>query len=113
MSVHVPDQSLRGKCQSAALRLAAEDPSLTAVAGWYNDPEWGREEHWWCIREDGSIVDPTAAQFPSNGAGRYDQYVGEAWCLECGADIPWDTYMETGQPICSAKCYGRMVGVPV
>jgi hypothetical protein len=95
------------------MRLAAEDPSLTPVAGWYWDPHWGREEHWWCEAADGSIVDPTAAQFPSNGTGRYERYVGSAWCLECGSEIPWKTYLETGEPICGAVCYGRMVGVPV
>lgn len=106
------DPTLRGRCHSMALEAAEADATLKAVAGWYHCPIWGQEEHWWCERADGTIVDPTAAQFPSNGSGRYERHDGPAWCLQCGIDFPWEQYMETGRPICSDECYCRMVGVP-
>lgn len=54
----------RGKCREMSEKAVLEDPTLTLVRGFYFCPIWNSEEpHWWCKRADGTIVDPTAAQF--------------------------------------------------
>lgn len=104
------DASLRGKCQPMAEAAVASDPTLTLVRGWYCDPIWGREEHWWTVRPDGSIYDPTSAQFPMGGvAGWYEEFVGLYPCEECGRETPEAELVE-GR-CCSGRCYMRMVGL--
>ena len=104
------DTALRGRCREMAEKACAADPSLTLVRGWYADPLWGDQEHWWGKRPDGTIVDPTAAQFPVPGVTAwYREYEGLFPCRECGAEFAeGEGYMEC----CSGSCYGRMVGVP-
>lgn len=106
-----PDQNLRGKCKQYAQKAVAADPSLVLVRGWYHDPIWGTEEHWWTKRADGSIYDPTSAQFPNGGiAALYEEYDGVYPCMNCGNGVEEaDLYMGC----CSGSCYGQMVGVPV
>lgn len=58
---------LRGRCRELAEAAAFTDPNLTVVRGHYDCPFWGMQPHWWTVRPDGSIYDPTAAQFPSSG----------------------------------------------
>jgi hypothetical protein len=87
------------------------DPSLRLVSGWYYDPVWGKEEHWWTVRQDGTIYDPTAAQFPMGGVTEwYEEFDGMFPCYECGETF----LLETGvSGCCSGRCFGRMVGVYV
>jgi hypothetical protein len=59
----------RGRCREMSEALCAQDSTLTLVRGHYFCPFWGEQAHWWCQRSDGTIVDPTARQFPSKGAG--------------------------------------------
>ena len=85
------DPSLRGKCKELAEKACAADPTLTLARGWYIDPIWGREEHWWTVRADGTIHDPTAAQFPMGGVGAwYEPFDGLYPCMECGKEVPED-----------------------
>ena len=103
--------SLRGKCEEYAKAAVASDPTLRLVRGWYIDPMWGRQEHWWTERPDGSIYDPTSAQFPLGGvADWYEEYRGVFPCEGCGAEVSEDDHY---LGCCSMACYGRMVGVPV
>lgn len=104
------DPTLRGKCQEFAEAACAGDPTLTLVRGWYVDPTWGREEHWWTVRPDGTIHDPTAAQFPMGGVAQwYEEFGGTYPCQECGTDVAEaDLYLGM---TCSGRCYGRMVGL--
>lgn len=104
-------RELRGKCQPYAEAAVAADPSLRLVRGWYTDPQWGREEHWWTVRPDGSIYDPTARQFPMGGVTEwYEEFDGLYPCVNCGAPTPEGDLVGGG--CCSGSCYGSMVGVP-
>lgn len=105
----MPDPALRGKCEEMSRAAVAADPTLTLVRGWYYDPIWGREEHWWTVRPDGTIHDPTAAQFPMGGVTQwYEKYDGRFPCYGCGREVSEDDHY---MGCCSGACYGRMVGV--
>lgn len=49
-------------CASATAMMVKAFPELRRVRGYYS----GRE-HWWCETADGDVVDPTAAQYDSDG----------------------------------------------
>jgi DNA-directed RNA polymerase subunit RPC12/RpoP len=101
---------LRGKCREYAEEAVAADPTLTLVRGWYCDPIWGREEHWWAKRADRTIVDPTSAQFPMGGVAEwYEEFEGVYPCWECGAEVA-EVDLIQGQ-CCSHRCFMRMVGL--
>jgi hypothetical protein len=103
------DATLRGKCHEYAEAAVAADPSLTLTRGWYCDPIWGREEHWWTTRPDGSIFDPTSAQFPMGGVEQwYEPFEGHYPCMECGGDV-LEADLVNG--CCSSRCFTRMVGL--
>lgn len=53
---------VRGKCATATEEMVKAFPELRRVGG-FVDVEWGRDQHWWCVAPDGSIVDPTVEQF--------------------------------------------------
>ncbi|KMV15978.1 hypothetical protein ACT17_23090 [Mycolicibacterium conceptionense] len=101
---------LRGKCQAAAKELAAQDPTLRVVRGWYIDIDWGEQEHWWCERPDGTVIDPTVEQFPTGhveALRQYREYAGVHPCPGCGIPVEG----ETG--FCCGGCHGATVGVPI
>jgi hypothetical protein len=101
--------ALRGKCREYAEAAVATDPSLEIIRGWYYDPFWGRQEHWWTKRSDGTIVDPTASQFPFGGVEEwYEEYTGVFPCQGCGREVREETHYEG---CCSYECFGRMVGL--
>lgn len=107
----------RGKCKKMAEQSAAEDLTLTVVRGHYYCPIWNRREpHWWCVKPDGEIVDPSALQFPSGGLGigNYEPFYGYLACEECGKTIHENeiSSMSSGShPVCSYECYGRLIGL--
>lgn len=104
------DVTLRGRCKEMSEAAVAADATLTLVRGWYHDPVWGREEHWWTKRPDGSIYDPTAAQFPVGGIEfLYEEFVGLYPCWECGREVAEVDLIE-GR-CCSARCFMRLVGL--
>lgn len=78
-----------GKCHELCLKMQAVYPELKLARGFYECPIWGAREHWWLVAVDGTIIDPTADQFPSRGIGEYRE-LGEDYvepigrCLECG-----------------------------
>lgn len=103
---------LRGRCHELASDAVQLDPTLRLVRGWYRCPVWGDQQHWWAEREDGTIIDPTAAQFPSAGVGRYIEYQGMLPCEQCGDAVAEDVaYLPgNGMAFCSLDCYGRCIG---
>ena len=88
------------------------DPSLRLVRGFYHCPLWGKQNHWWCVRSDGTIVDPTVKQFPTAGAGaEYEEFDGRIECEYCTKKVPEvDAYMVDQHAYCSGTCYGHDVG---
>jgi hypothetical protein len=81
----------RGKCKELAEQAVIDDPALRLVRGWYVDPLWGKEQHWWTVRPDGTIYDPTKLQFPSKGTGEYIEFEGVEMILE-GKTIVYKEY---------------------
>ena len=102
----------RGKCKQMCEEAIAADNSLTLVRGHYWCPVWNTEEaHWWTVRKDGSIFDPTALQFPSAGAGDYTPFSGVIACSECGKEVKEEDAETSGNyAFCSYTCHGRFVG---
>jgi hypothetical protein len=74
---------------------------------------WGKQQHWWCVDEDGNIIDPTVNQFPTKGAGaEYEEFNGNVKCSECGKDGHEDEFEKDGRYVfCSSQCYGKFVGL--
>ena len=101
----------RGKCKELAEQACAEDPSLTLVRGWYHCWLWGKQPHWWAEDPEGKVVDPSAKQFPSKGAGTYEKYRGLVECEHCGKEVEEEhVHFEGHHVYCSCACHGRDVG---
>lgn len=105
----------RGKCKQLSEELIEKDPTLTLVRGHYYCPTWNTmEPHWWCEKEDGTIVDPSCKQFPSKGEGKYFPFNGIVECAECGFEMKEDdekVIFYGNYAFCSDYCCGRYVGV--
>ena len=103
----------RGKCKEFAEAAIVEDPTLTLVRGHYICPYWGEQPHWWCKREDGTIVDPTVSQFPTEGyAAEYREHDGTVTCAQCQKVVPEEeASFESNYAYCSTKCHMRFVGL--
>lgn len=88
---------VRGKCKQAATKMAREFPELRVAAGFahWNAGREIRDQHWWCVDTDGTIVDPTRAQF--TGPVMYEELdvndpktralVPTGRCMDCGRDV--------------------------
>jgi len=104
--------SLRGTCRQASEEAAKKDASLRVVRGYYHCWEWGRQPHWWCVRENGEIVDPTKNQFPSLGNAEYEEFDEWFKCSECGKSIREEDGIIHGNYIfCCDRCCCRFVGL--
>lgn len=104
----------RGKCKEMAEALVAQDPTLRLVRGFYYDSCWGEQPHWWCMKPDGTIVDPTALQFPTKGKGTYVEFDGTVECAQCGKEVLEKNaeIADNGRyAFCSHRCYGLFIGV--
>lgn len=106
-------KEFRGRCHELSLAAVDADYTLRLVRGHYYCPFWNVDEpHWWTVREDGTIYDPTARQFPSNGAGVYTEFDGMVECANCGKEVPEEkASFESRYAFCSYKCHGHFVGV--
>jgi len=102
----------RGKCREMSEELVAADPTLKLVRGYYHCPIWGKQAHWWATKPDGTIVDPTVAQFPTKGAGAaYEEFDGTIECEQCGKSVHEDdAYLVEHHAYCSDQCYARDIG---
>lgn len=102
----------RGKCKILSEELIAKDNTLTLVRGYYYCPIWNsNEQHWWTIKSDGTIVDPTSRQFPSNGHGIYTPFNGICVCEQCGKEIiESEAYIDGHHVFCTSTCYARCIG---
>lgn len=92
-----------GGCDKATREMVKEFPELRRVAGYYHCVLWGRRTHWWCVTEDGEVVDPTASQFPSKGKGWYEEVTDfsefpTGVCMDCGDPV------YHGDTFCSPEC---------
>jgi hypothetical protein len=104
----------RGKCKPMCEEAIAADPTLRLVRGHYFEPLWGtNEQHWWTVRPDGTIYDPTRLQFPSGGIPElYEEFDGMVECSECGKVKPEaEMTFESRYAFCSYECHGRFIGV--
>jgi len=86
---HWIDQNVdvAGRCKEITEAMVKEFPELRRVRGHYYCWIWGEREHWWLVTSDGEVIDPTAAQFPSKGEGRYVEFDGQeptGMCPNCG-----------------------------
>lgn len=103
-----------GTCKEASEAMVANDDSLRLVRGYYDCPSWGRREHWWTVKQDGTVVDPTVNQFPTCGIGaEYVEFDGYVECEQCGkSGIKEDDAMYHGNfAFCSTVCIMRCVGL--
>jgi len=103
----------RGRCKELCDAACAADPTLVLVRGHYFCPIWNTEEaHWWTVRSDGTINDPSLEQFPSRGMGIYTPFNGMVTCAECGKEMnEKDADIEGNYAFCGYLCHGRFVGV--
>lgn len=68
----------RGAGRKMVMAACVADPDLTLIRGYYFCPVWNLcEPHWWTVRRDGTIYDPAAAQYPSNGQGIYTPFANQ------------------------------------
>ena len=102
----------RGKCKELSEALCLADPTLTLVRGHYICWSWGSQPHWWCKKEDGTIVDPSVDQFPKPHVGEYVEFDGTIQCSNCGAETNEDeAYFDSNYAFCSSRCYGHFIGL--
>lgn len=103
----------RGKCLEFVEEICRLDPTLTIKRGHYFCFAWGSNEpHWWAVKPDGTIVDPTKAQFPCNGNGVYEEFDGICSCEECGKEFEELDGVSMGNyMVCSSLCARRLVGL--
>lgn len=111
--IHADYLRFRGKCKEMCEDAVCADPSLRLVRGHYFCPIWNSNQpHWWTVREDGTIYDPSALQFPSAGMGIYEEFNGMCTCAECGKKVSEnEADIEGNYAFCSYLCHGRFVGI--
>ena len=104
---------LRGKCKEMSEVACEQDSTLRLVRGHYYCPYVNlSEQPWWTVRPDGSIYDPTAAQFMSNGQGEYTEFDGMVECAECSTEMPEEEAEFYGSyAFCCGTCMGKFVDV--
>ena len=104
----------RGKCKQFVYEAVKNDPTLKAVRGFFHCVFDGKQAHWWCIRQDGSIFDPTVKQFKGGGVcGEYEEFDGTMPCAECGRKIQEAEFIMLGNGnyvVCSNKCACKFLG---
>lgn len=104
-------RQFRGKCKELSEAAVADDATLTLMRGYYFCPIWNaKDAHWWTMRSDGTIYDPTKDQFPSKGAGIYTPFNGVVECDQCGKKMTENEAAKNSigkYAFCSYDCYLR------
>lgn len=102
-----------GRCKEAVAELLEEFPELTEVKG-HTYGQFGKRAHRWAVTEDGTIVDPTRAQYP--GHIDYEAFepgtlVQVGVCMDCGAPLEVEVFDLDGEmpshpnhPFCDDRC---------
>lgn len=107
-----------GHCYERCMEMKKEFPELIHCKGWYYEAIWNEDrEHHWLKTESGEIIDPTAKQFPTNGAltAEYREYkagdkVRIGCCAYCGEDIMGFPEEGNNPPtVCSETCHKAYV----
>lgn len=80
------------ECDTRTRLMVEAFPELRRVPGYYYCPIWGRRTHWWCVTQDGTVIDPTATQFPLRGIGVYEEVTDfsklpTGVCMDCGDPV--------------------------
>lgn len=93
--------NLTAQCGVATQRLVKDHPELERVRGGVVLFTGNFAHHWWCITPDGTIIDPTAAQF--TGIVSYhprdeSQPAPTGKCPNCGE------YCYDDNDFCSKRC---------
>ena len=103
----------RGRCKELSEAAVSANPELTLVRGHYDCPIWGLQPHWWTVRKDGTVHDPSKRQFPSKGIGEYIPFSGIIECANCGKPMMEDEVgsAEGNYAFCSGECHMRFVGL--
>lgn len=102
----------RGKCKEMVEELCKKDNSLTPVRGHYYCWSFGKQAHWWAVKPDGTIVDPTVEQFPAPHIGEYVPFDGIIECANCGKRVTEERATFYGNyAFCSGACNMRFVGL--
>ena len=106
-------EKYRGKCKEFCDEAVKADSTLRLVRGNYWCPLSNKEEpHWWTVKDDGTIYDPTKLQFLSAGAGTYTEFDGFVDCEECGEKVAEENIKFAGRhTLCSEKCRLRLYGL--
>lgn len=114
------ERGIESACDDTTHRMMKAFPELKRVRGFVTYP--GHQvnplhfltspfasdgiQHWWCVAPDGTIVDPTAGQFPSSELS-YEEYdetehgtCPEGKCMDCGELF----YDSATSPFCSESC---------
>jgi len=97
-----------GQCDQITQEMQKAFPHLQRARGFYYCFLWGQRTHWWLVDTDDTIVDPTAAQFPSKGKGVYEEISDEeisdrvpvGVCANCGGP----RYAKDDGTVCSEEC---------
>jgi hypothetical protein len=100
---------VRAECNQFTREFVMKFPHLTRVPGFYGRVigDYHGTEHWWCVEPDGTIVDPTAAQFqPGHTYTPLDENkhtIKIGRCMNCGDDI-FGLKAQGPKSICSKEC---------
>ncbi len=106
-------KKFRGKCKQLSELEIEKDSTLRLVRGHYICPIWGKEAHWWCVRPDGTIVDPSVKQYPTKGVGaEYIEFDGMCECSNCEKKVKEEeAYIDGRYAFCSIKCHKSYIGL--
>ena len=117
-----PNRFVRGRCAEATVEMIKAFPELRRACGFVT-VQWGRDQHWWCVAPDGSVVDPTAEQFGAMGVFEYEEIdtsnpehvarIPIAKCMECsGAVYEHSASVLFCSDECATACAAAMMAPP-
>jgi hypothetical protein len=103
-------RDVRWRCAEATLEMQQALPELQRVRGHVKCARLGPgQPHWWLTAPDGSIVDPTAAQFVMPEYEPLDESgpVPTGKCMNCGLYV-WSDSDSGDGAACSKTCLDEL-----